>query len=149
MKFKFVILAAGKGKRMHSDIPKVLTPLAGKPILQYLHESVMFSQIDPSPIVVIGPERLRVCDGFGGACTYVVQEQQLGTGHAVMVTKEAVGDAEAIVVLNGDEPFISPESLQALVTRHIERGNIITLMTTTVPSFDGWYQAFRQWGRII
>jgi len=149
MKFKIVILAAGKGKRMHSNIPKVLTPLAEKPLLQYLHESVIASGIDLSPVVVIGPERLRVCDGFGGSCTYVVQEEQLGTGHAVMMTQDGILDADAVVVLNGDEPFVSSDALKKLTLRHIERANTITLMTTTVPSFDGWHQAFRQWGRIL
>ncbi len=149
MKFKLVILAAGKGKRMKSDTPKVLTPIGGKPILQHLHESVIASDVDLSPIVVIGPERHRVCESFGGICTYVVQEQQLGTGHAVMVSKEATGDADAVIVLNGDEPFVSAESLQKLTIRHDERANTITMMTTTVPSFDGWYQAYSHWGRII
>lgn len=134
---------------MNSDIPKALTPIAGKPILQYLYESVIASAVDGTPIVVIGPERKRLCDVFGGVCEYVIQEEQLGTGHAVMMTKEAIGDADAIIVLYGDHPFVSPASIQALAKKHEERGNIITLMTTTVPSFDGFYQAFERWGRVL
>ncbi len=149
MNYKFVILAAGKGKRMMSDIPKALTPLGGKPLLQYLYESVVQSGIDGDPLVVIGPERQRLCDSFGGRCQYVVQEEQLGTGHALMVTKDVVADVDALIVLNGDEPFVSSRSLQKLQQRHEERGNTITLMTTTVPSFDDWYHAFHQWGRIV
>lgn len=149
MTFKFVILAAGKGKRMQSDIPKALTLVGGRPILQYLYESVIASGLNGDPIVVIGPERKKLCEEFGGTCAYVVQEEQLGTGHAVMVTKDQAGDADAIIVLYGDHPFISAASIQALAKKHEERENIITLMTTTVPSFDGIYQAFERWGRVL
>ncbi len=149
MKFKFVILAAGKGKRMNSDVPKALTPVAGKPILQYLYESVVASGVDGDPIVVIGPERRRLCEAFNGRCQYVVQEQQLGTGHAVMMTKEAVGEADAIVVLYGDHPFITSSSIQALAHKHEQRGNVITMMTTQLSDFENWHKAFQHWSRII
>lgn len=149
MKFKFVILAAGKGKRMNSEIPKALTLVGGKPILQYLHESVVASGIDGDPIVVIGPERQPLCESFGGRCVYVVQEQQLGTGHAVMITKEAVGDADALIILYGDHPFISALSIQALAQKHEQRGNVLTMMTTHLSDFDGWHQAFLHWSRIV
>lgn len=149
MKFKFVILAAGKGKRMNSDIPKALTLVGGKPILQYLHDAISASKIDGDPIVVIGPERIQLCESFGGSCDYAVQEEQLGTGHAVLVTKDIVGDTDALVVINGDQPLISAKALHKLTVRHVERGNIITMMTTKVPSFNDWFQAFRQWGRIL
>ncbi len=149
MKFKFVILAAGKGKRMHSDIPKALTLVGGKPILQYLYESVVASGVDGDPIVVIGPERQKLCESFEGECEYVVQEEQLGTGHAVLVTKDAVGDANAVVVLYGDHPFISPESIRALAEKHEERGNILTMMTTHLPDFEDWRKAFVHWSRVI
>lgn len=149
MTFRFVILAAGKGTRMRSEIPKTLIPIGGKPILQHLYESVVASGLDGVPIVVVGRERTRLCESFGGSCEYVVQEKQLGTGHAVTVTKDAVGDAEALIVLYGDHPFISSESIRTLAKRHEERGNTITLMTSTVPTFDGWYKAFQYWGRIL
>lgn len=149
MTFKFVILAAGKGTRMNSEIPKTLTPIGGKPILQYLYESVVASGLDGDPIIVVGRERTRLCDVFGGSCEYVVQEQQLGTGHAVRATKEAVGSANAVIVLYGDHPFISADSIRSLAARHEERDNTITLLTSTVPSFEDWYMAFLQWGRIL
>lgn len=149
MTFRFIILAAGKGSRMKQELPKALTPIGGKPILQYLYESIQATQLDGDPIVVIGPERIRLCEMFGGSCDYVVQEQQLGTGHAVMTAKQVVGDADAVIVLYGDHPFITPASITALAHRHAERGNIITMMTTHLPDFEGWRRAFLHWSRII
>ncbi len=149
MKFRVVILAAGKGARMKSDVPKALTPVGGKPILQYLVESVKASGLDPEPIVVVGHEGNRLCDVFGQACEYVVQDKQLGTGHAVLAAKDAVGGADAVIVLYGDHPFISAETLRKLARRHGERGNAVTMMTTTVPTFSDWYRAFSHWGRIL
>ena len=149
MKFKVIILAAGKGTRMHSEIPKALTPIAGKPILQYLYESVRSSTVDHKPVVVIGPERQKLCEVFDGICDYAVQEEQLGTGHAVMVAREAVGEADAVIVLYGDHPFVSARTLQRLSELHDRAGGVITIMTTTVPSFEGWHSAYWHWGRIL
>jgi len=149
MKFRIVILAAGKGTRMKSDLPKVLTPIGGKPILAHLMASVKASGLDQKPVVVIGHERHRICEAFNGPCDYAVQEKQLGTGHAVVASKEVVGLSDAVIVLYGDHPFISSGTLKALAKRHEERGNTVTMMTATVPSFDGWHTAFQYWGRIL
>lgn len=149
MKFKFVILAAGKGKRMGADFPKTLTPVGGKPILQYLYESIRVSGIDGDPIVVVGPERPQLCETFGGMCSYVVQEEQLGTGHAVHRAQEAAQDADALIVLYGDHPFVSAQTLRALAALHREQEAVVTIMTTTVPSYEGLYRAYVHWGRIL
>ena len=149
MNFKVVILAAGKGTRMNSRIPKALTPINGKPILQYLYESVRESLVDDKPIIVVGPERQRLCEGFEGDCAYAVQEEQLGTGNAVLVARDAVGDAEAIIVLYGDHPFISSRTLRRLSELHERSGGVLTIMTTLVPSFDDWRKAYLHWGRIL
>ena len=149
MKSRFIILAAGKGSRMQSDVPKTLVPVGGKPILQHLYESVQDSGVDGSPIVVIGPEGQKLCEEFGGVCEYVVQQEQLGTAHAVMVCQEAVGDAESVVVLYGDHPFVSSRTLKRLVELHSRAGEVLTMMTTTVPSFGDWYRAYLYWGRIL
>lgn len=144
-----MILAAGKGTRMKSDLPKVLTPVGGRPILARLMAAVKASGLDEKPVVVIGHERSRICDTFNGFCEYAVQEEQLGTGHAVLSAKQTVGDSDAVIVLYGDHPFISSETLLALAGRHEERGNTLTMMTVTVPSFEGWHAAFLYWGRIL
>lgn len=149
MEFKFLVLAAGKGSRLGADIPKALVPVGGKPILQHLLESIKDSGVDGDPIVVIGHEREHICDTFGAACSYVVQEQQLGTGHAVKIAQKAVGDADALIVLYGDHPFISKQTLRSLAHLHESSGGVLTVMTTQVPTFEGWYKAFLHWGRIV
>lgn len=150
MNFCFIILAAGKGTRMHSEVPKALTQVCGKPILQYVYESVMRTGLDNNPIVVIGHERIPLCESFKGNCTYVVQEEQLGTAHAVQVTQPFIDKkTDAVIVLYGDHPFVSTQTLQRLVALHEQKNVVITMMTTTVPSFAGWHRAYLHWGRIL
>lgn len=149
MKFRIVILAAGKGKRMKSELPKTLTPVNGKPILGYLLDAVKESGLDPKPVVVVGHGREHICDAFGAACEYAVQEEQLGTGHAVRMAKDAVGDADTVIVLYGDHPFISAETIKRLADTHAESKGVITMMTVTVPDFEGWRAVFKGWSRVL
>jgi bifunctional UDP-N-acetylglucosamine pyrophosphorylase/glucosamine-1-phosphate N-acetyltransferase len=148
MTFRFIILAAGKGTRMRQEIPKVLTPVGGKPILQHLYESVTDSKLDGVPVIVIGADQPKLCESWGGVCEYVVQHEQLGTAHAVNACRDAVTDADAIVVLYGDHPFISSQTLRTLGDLHKTRGSVLSMMTTTVPSFESW-PIYYHWGRII
>ncbi len=148
MNFRFIILAAGKGSRMGSKLPKALIPIAGKPILQHLYESVKDSGVDGVPVVVVGHERMQLCKEFGGVCDYVVQEKQLGTGHAVMVCKDSVQDADAVIVLYGDHPFVGAQALRNLAAMHERKGSVLSMMTTTVPSFEAW-ENYLHWGRIL
>lgn len=148
-KFRIVILAAGKGKRMNLDLPKTLIPIFGKPILQRLMESVDASKVDGVPVVVVGHEREKVCESFQGNCEYVIQEEQLGTGHAVMCCQRAVENAENVIVLYGDHPFISAQTIRKLAELHTNSRGVMTMMTTVVPSFGDWYSVFSHWGRIL
>lgn len=134
---------------MKAERPKALTPVAGKPILQHLLDAVSASGLDPRPVVVVGYKGEDVCAAMGTRCDYAVQTEQLGTGHAVAAAHDAAGDAAEIIVLYGDHPFISAETIRRLEARHRERGNVVTLMTATVPDFDGWHGAFERWGRIL
>jgi bifunctional UDP-N-acetylglucosamine pyrophosphorylase/glucosamine-1-phosphate N-acetyltransferase len=149
MKFRIVILAAGKGTRMKQDIPKALTPVAGKAILQHLLESIEASGIDTNPVVVIGKDSPRLGEVIGRTCSHAIQEEQLGTGHAVRCARESVEDADALIVLYGDHPFLSASTLNHLASTHQEHAAHVTMATTTLPSTEGWYQAFEKWGRIL
>lgn len=148
MTFRFIILAAGKGTRMKQELHKALTPIGGKPILQHLYESVMDSKLDGVPIIVIAPDQPKLCEQWGGVCEYVIQQEQLGTAHAVSVCQDVVTDVDAIIVLYGDHPFISAQTLCDLAALHEKKGGVLSMMTTLVSSFEAW-PAYAHWGRII
>ena len=126
-----------------------MTPIGGKPILQHLYESVLASGVDGVPVIVVGHEREQLCSQFDGVCEYVVQEEQLGTAHSVKVCRDAEKDADAVIVLYGDHPLVSARTLRDLALLHEKIKTVLTLMTTTVPSFEGWYSAYLHWGRIL
>ncbi|MFA4942406.1 MAG: NTP transferase domain-containing protein [Patescibacteria group bacterium] len=145
-----IILAAGKGTRMGSDLPKVLIPIKGKPIIQYLIESVLISGSSPKPIIVVSPDNQKIIrDALKEYdLDYVVQEEQLGTGHAVSCAKKLLqnSEIEKTLILYGDHPFIKPTTIQRIVGIH---NYPVTMVTTQVDNFEGWYQNFIHWGRII
>jgi bifunctional UDP-N-acetylglucosamine pyrophosphorylase/glucosamine-1-phosphate N-acetyltransferase len=149
MGMRIVILAGGKGTRMGQPFPKALTPVSGRPILEHLLDTISESGIDSRPVVVIGHQGEQIKEAIGDRCEYAVQTEQLGTGHAVSIAKPVLEGAEDVLVLYGDHPFISKESLHRLSEEHTRKQNRMTLMTTTVPMFDGWYGAFLKWGRIL
>ena len=88
-KIDVVILAAGMGTRMKSDIPKVLHPLLGKPMVEYIFDAVRDICEDP-PLVVVGNRADLVMEMLGTKARYVVQEPQLGTAHAVQCAREVL-----------------------------------------------------------
>ena len=154
MKFRIVILAAGKGTRMNQNFPKALTPVSGKPILKYLLESIESSGLDAKPVVVIAKDFPKLGEVIGCICEHAVQDEQLGTGHAVRCTQSFVDDADALIVLYGDHPFLSAATLKRIAETHCDaqRGQgtpPITMGTTCLPATDGWYKAFEKWGRIL
>src|SRR5262245_13680282 len=117
LKLSVVILAAGQGKRMNSDLPKVLQPLAGRPLLAHVIESAR--QLDPQSIhVVYGHGGERVREALADApVQWVLQAEQLGTGHALMQAMPTIGDEATVLVLYGDVPLVRAETLQRLVAQ--------------------------------
>src|SRR5262249_10577117 len=129
-----VILAAGKGTRMKSALPKVLHPLAGRPLIEYVlaHAAALHPK---STVVVIGHEAdaLRSSLSSCGDITFVAQEPQLGTAHALLQTEGALrGASGTLVLLSGDVPLLTAATLQALVDRHLTRGAAATVLTAIV-----------------
>jgi bifunctional UDP-N-acetylglucosamine pyrophosphorylase / glucosamine-1-phosphate N-acetyltransferase len=110
-----VILAAGEGKRMKSALPKVLQPLAGQPLLKHVIDTAR--TLAPDAIqVVYGHGGERVPAAFTGeAVSWVLQAQQLGTGHALMQAMPHIPDSHTVLVLYGDVPLISPATLTQLL----------------------------------
>ena len=147
-KIKIVILAAGKGTRMKSDKPKALAEVRGKLMLHYLRDTI--SEVHPEkPIVVVGYQAEVVKKELGDIFTYAVQEEQLGTAHAVMATKKELAGAEHIMVFYGDTAFIKSDSIRKMIKRHLESGAMVTFATALVPNFENQYQPLLYFGRII
>jgi bifunctional UDP-N-acetylglucosamine pyrophosphorylase / glucosamine-1-phosphate N-acetyltransferase len=146
-----IILAAGKGVRMQSELPKVLQRIKGKEMIKYLLESIKKSDIKSKPVIVVGYGKEEVMKTLGDNYDYVVQEKQLGTGHAVIVAQKTLeNEADNIMVLYGDHPLISPETINLLKDTHIESGGKITMATFTVPDFKDWRTVFyKNFSRII
>ena len=112
-----VILAAGKGTRMKSDVHKVLHPIAGRPMLMHLMASA--ATLSPQhQVVVVGSGRDQLEVAVGGAATIAVQEPQHGTGHAVQQAADALhGFTGDVLVLYGDVPFVRAETMRAMLIR--------------------------------
>ena len=117
-----VILAAGEGKRMKSALPKVLQPLAGRPMLAHVIESARALQ--PAAIhVVHGHGGAMVREAFAGSeLQWALQESQRGTGHAVLQALPAIDDAARVLVLFGDVPLILPRTIEALLAATADTG---------------------------
>jgi bifunctional UDP-N-acetylglucosamine pyrophosphorylase/glucosamine-1-phosphate N-acetyltransferase len=128
MKTLAVILAAGIGKRMKSKLPKVLHRIAGRPMVDYAIRTA--TQVtDTKPYVVVGHEREQVEQVIGDRARFVLQAEQLGTGHAVMVARDALREADTVLVLYGDTPFVKPETLQRLMAMHQQTGAQVSPLT--------------------
>ena len=115
-----VILAAGKGTRMKSPLPKVLHPLCGRPMIAWVIEQAL--SLDPERLVLVVGDGADAVERAGREAAgsrelaVVVQEPQLGTGHALQVALSALGpEPGRVVVLYGDMPLLRPESLRSLV----------------------------------
>ena len=126
MKLEVVILAAGQGTRMKSDLPKVLHPLAGRPLLQHVIETAL--ELDPAALhVVTGHGAGQVRQALSAySINWVEQEQQLGTGHAVLQAMPFVQRDNVVLVLYGDVPLTRADTLRALVTAATDGPALLT-----------------------
>ena len=136
-----LILAAGKGTRMKDDLPKVLTPLLGKPFIQYVIDALQGAGIqDIYPIVGYKQELVRQ---HVQATDFFVQEELLGTGHAVQQAIPSLQKESGLtIVIAGDQPLISSTTIQQLIQMHQDNKNQLTLLTVTNPNPYGY-------GRVI
>lgn len=138
------ILAAGKGTRMKSQLPKVLHQLAGKTLVERTIESCQ--QVSPDRIfVIIGykGEQVKEALSHWRGLEFVEQKEQLGTGHAIQQLIPYLGDFEGdLLVLNGDVPLLRQETVARLVKTHQENKNQATLLTAMVPNPEGYGRVF-------
>jgi UDP-N-acetylglucosamine diphosphorylase/glucosamine-1-phosphate N-acetyltransferase len=132
---KAVILAAGKGKRLQSEkfhLPKVLREALGKPLISYVLENVNY--IDSKDVyIVVGYMKDEVMETLGPSYNYASQDEQLGTGHAVMMTEPMLKDYDGdVLVLYGDMPLFRKKTYQEIVQQHEQSGADCTVVTAIV-----------------
>ena len=139
-----ILLAAGLGKRMKSGLPKVLHPLGGKPLL--LHPLETARSLNPKKIAIVvghGAQAVKQTCGDNGV-TWVFQKKPLGTGHAAGCTREIFRDFSGdILILSGDVPLISQDTLLGLLRHHREKNAALTLLTAFLDQPSGYGRILR------
>lgn len=140
---KAVILAAGKGTRMQSDLPKVVHTIDGKCLVDYVIEAAEGAGAEDICLVVgYKHEEVENTISHKDDVTFVLQEQQLGTGHAVKCAKDFLGKEGHTLILFGDAPLITSATLKQLLEHHIQHKNAVTVLSATIDDPTGY-------GRII
>jgi bifunctional UDP-N-acetylglucosamine pyrophosphorylase/glucosamine-1-phosphate N-acetyltransferase len=148
-----IVLAAGHGRRIKSSLPKVLQPLCGRPVLWHVLQSVLALRADSVHVVIREggnrvEEAVRSWD-LRAPLEFVEQAQPLGTGHAVMVAEEAVGDVDEVVVVNGDEPLVTGADLRALASLRRRRKAGAAVQTTIPDDAHGFARVIRQGDELV
>jgi bifunctional UDP-N-acetylglucosamine pyrophosphorylase / glucosamine-1-phosphate N-acetyltransferase len=141
-----VIMAAGKGTRMKSKLPKVMHALAGKPMLQHVLDSVDTIQVERS-LVILGHGREQIEKWLDGRAEIVIQAEQLGTGHAMMQVIPHCDEVENIIVLSGDQPLIQPETLETMVRLHSDNNAVATILTANFENPYGLGRILKEGGK--
>jgi bifunctional UDP-N-acetylglucosamine pyrophosphorylase/glucosamine-1-phosphate N-acetyltransferase len=133
-----IIMAAGKGKRMKSNLPKVLHNLAGKPILTYVLETVNQLEVKRK-ILIIGYKSDEIKELIGDKIEYVEQKEQLGTAHAILQTKKILSGFKGdVLILSGDVPFLMVKTLKKLLKYHQANNFCCTLVSTVLKNPKGY-----------
>ncbi len=139
---KAVILAAGKGTRMKSDLPKVVHTIEDRCLVDYVVDAAKAAGADDICLVV-GYQADVVKGSIANKdVKYAMQEEQLGTGHAVKCAKDFIGVEGETLILFGDTPLITAETLKRLLIHHKENGNAVTVLSAKIDNPTGY-------GRII
>ena len=139
--FTTLILAAGKGTRMESELPKVLHHCAGKPMVRHVMEAAEGAGSDRI-VVIAGYKSEMVHEELRDEVLYAEQTEQLGTGHAVMCAKEFLTEEGETMILCGDTPLVTADTLRTLQRVHREAGNSVTVLSAILEDPTGY-------GRII
>ncbi len=134
-----IVLAAGEGIRMKSHHPKVVHKVLDKPLVWWSVRAAREAGVDRIVVVVgNGADEVRACLA-GEDVTFVEQTERLGTGHAVMCVRDALGSFDGpVVVLSGDSPLLRPETIRDLIARTREAHNACTVLTMTPPDVTGY-----------
>lgn len=143
MKRYAVILAAGQGTRMKSKLYKVLHPILGRPMIQYVIEALAPSKIEQL-VTIVGHGAEEVSKVVGSKSEFVIQEEQLGTAHAVIQAKETLSKEEGTtIVVCGDTPLITDATYEQLFDYHEKTGSKATVLTTKIDNPLGYGRVIR------
>ncbi len=144
-KFAIVIMAAGKGTRLKSRFPKVLHEVGGKPMLAHVIASAMKVVPAQDIYVIIGHEAERVREKVGATgVNFIVQEPQRGTGHAIMVAREALAKYDRFLALSGDVPLIWAGTIERLRDFHRQQRAVMTILSAEVENPHGYGRILRK-----
>ena len=143
MKLSAIILAAGKGTRMQSALPKVLHKVCGVPLIHYAVQAVEELNVD-KPVVVIGHGAEQVEAFLKDRVAFAVQQEQLGTGHAVLSARQAVDDrADLVLVTSGDMPLLTSRTLKMLVDLQMNNQGPMSILTVESDNPRGFGRVVR------
>ncbi len=139
-----IVLAAGQGTRMNSDLAKVLHPMCGQPMLAHVLAALDETGVG-RVLVVIGHQRERVREVFQDpGIEWVIQAEQRGTGHAIRMARPALaGFTGTLLVVCGDTPLLRGATLRALLDHHAASGAAVTVLSTRVPDASGYGRMVR------
>jgi len=146
-----VVLAAGKGTRMKSGLPKVLHQAAGLPLIDHVLRTAAFVR-PASIVVVVGHQANQLQEALSGrpGLAFAVQEPQLGTGHALLQVAPRLRDARGtLLLLSGDVPLLRAATVERLIRTHEERSAAATVLTALVTNPDGYGRVVRSAGDIV
>jgi bifunctional UDP-N-acetylglucosamine pyrophosphorylase / glucosamine-1-phosphate N-acetyltransferase len=138
-----IILAAGQGTRMKSKLYKVLHPVCGKPMVQHVVDQISHLQIEQM-VTIIGHGAEKVKAQLGTSSSYSLQEEQLGTAHAVIQAKDALEHKEGTtIVVCGDTPLIKAETMESLFQHHLNSGAKASVLTARADDPTGYGRILR------
>jgi len=139
------IMAAGKGTRLKSKHPKVLHEVGGKPLLAHVIAAATKVVPPKDVFAIIGHEADRVRQALTDTgINFVLQEEQRGTGHALMVARDALDSYDQVIVLSGDAPFINPETIKTLRDFHSSQHSAMTLLAAHLQDPTGYGRVIRK-----
>ena len=143
-----IILAAGKGTRMKSKLPKALHPICGKPMTRYIVDACRDAGVADC-VVVVGHEADLVRQGLGDDVRYATQEEQLGTGHACKQALDVLTDADGdVLVLPGDTPLVGADILKQLIAQHTSENADATVLTAVLDDAGHYGRVVREGGSV-
>lgn len=143
-----IILAAGKGTRMKTELPKCAYPFCGKPMVKYIVENCQKCGIN-NINVVVGYKKEQIIEVLKDEVMYSVQDQQLGTGHAAMCCEHNLGDKEGLcLVFPGDMPLVDEIIINELIDIHLKNKNDLTVVTTVLDDAQAYGRIYRENGLI-